>query len=1155
MGGDQLPGPRPELDAFQLAGTGIVVADPAGLILQANRAYCELVGRSEEELLGQPFVHAFPKAFQSLARRALKASLAPDALPMPSYWTLVRGDGRSIAVLLTARMTDSDRRLAVITVTDVTALIATEARLTAVLEEQRLILDHAQVGIVFSRSGRIMRANVACARMFGYDERDLIGRPARVLSPALAAEAQSVESSGPTHVEVSVTRRDGSSFWCEIDGQPFGSPNEPLQAIWTLRDVTARRRAQDKLARLMLDQRALLDNAAVGIAFTRDRVIQRCNRKFEELFGYAPGEVVGKSTIDFYPDEATFAALSAAAAPVLSSGKPFQTEVMTKRKDGSLLWCRLAGKAVDPQANSAGTIWIVDDITAARAAAESSNRLLRELETIFAAATVGIAYTRHRIIQRCSRNFEAMLGYEPGELAGRSTEVLFPDRESWECFSTQALPVIERGETYEGEVPHRRRDGTIILCRVAGRAIDVADLSQGLIWSVQDVTAERAAQEALVSARDELERRVVQRTHDLAQKNIELEVEVTERRQAEQALQEHGERLLYHRNQLMTLARRDRSDLAAALTDILSVACETLRLDRASYWRILADGQSMRCDRVHRAGGTADPAPTLDTITAGEHPEYFRAIVANEVIAAADAASEPATRSLAPVYFHPLGIVASLDVPVGLDGRAVGVVRCEVSRVRSWQPEEIDFASGIATMIALAIEASQRRDAQEKLLRLAHSDSLTGLPNRNLLTDRLRQALAFAARHRLRVALMFLDLDRFKTINDSLGHHIGDQILKEVANRLTRAVRAEDTVARLGGDEFVVLLQELHSATDAAIIATNLLRELTPPCFVDGHELHLSASAGITLYPDDGRDPDVLMKNADIAMYQVKDAGRNGFQFFAATMNQQADRRLEIERDLRLALRRDELVLYYQPQIDLARGEVRVVEALVRWRHPRHGLLLPEAFIGIAEDSGLAQPLAEWTLREACLQSGRWRSAGIAPAPVAVNLSARVFRERAFAASLADILRDTGLPPSLLELEITESAVMQHSDTTLATLGELSAMGIQLAVDDFGTGYSSLAYLKRFPIDKLKIDQSFVRDIPGDANDSAIVQAIISLGRTLDLRVVAEGVETEAQREFLVSHGCDDVQGYLYCRPCDGSEIERIFSVSTEVGARVGMAN
>src|SRR5262245_24109663 len=285
------------------------------------------------------------------------------------------------------------------------------------------------------------------------------------------------------------------------------------------------------------------------------------------------------------------------------------------------------------------------------------------------------------------------------------------------------------------------------------------------------------------------------------------------------------------------------------------------------------------------------------------------------------------------------------------------------------------------------------------------------------------------------------------------------------------------------------------------------------------------------------------MRNADVAMYHVKDSGRNGYEFFAATMNHQANRRLTIENDLRLAIRRGELVLHYQPQVDLVLRQVRAVEALVRWRHPTQGLLMPEEFIGIAEESGLAQALGEWTLREACAQSRRWHAAGIAPVPVAVNLSARAFRERSLAATLSAILRETGLEPRLLELEITESAVMQQSDTTLAMLSELSLMGIQLAVDDFGTGYSSLAYLKRFPIDKLKVDRSFVRDIPGDGDDAAITQGIISLSKSLGLRVVAEGVETDAQLRFLAAHGCDDAQGNLFCPPCDAAEIDRIFRV------------
>ena len=590
---------------------------------------------------------------------------------------------------------------------------------------------------------------------------------------------------------------------------------------------------------------------------------------------------------------------------MLARGEAFQSELELRRKDGSRFWARLAAKAVNPRATGDGTIWIVEDITESRRAAESLNRLLRELSTILDTATVGIAYSRNRMLLRCNRKLEEIFGYAPGELVGRSTALLYPSDDAFERFGAEAFPVIEAGGTYEAEVPHLRRDGTQIFCHVSGRAIDPADIAQGLIWIVQDVTAQHAAQGALVRARDQLEQHVAERTRDLADKNVELETEIAERRLAEELLRVRGERLLYHRNQLLALARRDRSDLESALKEMLATACTTLRLDRASYWRMLADGAAVRCEMVHRADGAVDPAPAADTLEAADHPAYFSAIVANEIVAAEDAASHPATRSLGPVYLRPLGIAATLDAPVWLDGRVVGMVCGEVTRgTRAWQPEEIDFASGIATMIALALEASQRRGAEAQLMRLAHYDGLTGLPNRNLLADRLRQALVFASRHRTRVALMFLDLDRFKNINDSLGHYVGDQILKEVAARLTRSLRAGDTVARLGGDEFVVVLQEVRDPADAATVAQNLLRELGPPYLVEGRELHLSASAGITLYPDDGQDADVLMKNADVAMYHVKDGGRNGFQFFAETMNHAANRRLAIENDLRLAIRR-----------------------------------------------------------------------------------------------------------------------------------------------------------------------------------------------------------------------------------------------------------
>jgi diguanylate cyclase (GGDEF)-like protein/PAS domain S-box-containing protein len=1148
MGGDHPAAARPTVDAFELAGTGMVVVDATGIVLRANRAYCELTGRSESELIGQAFVHTFPKPAQSIARRTLRAALAPDALPMPSYWTLVRPDGRSVAVLLTVRAAGADGALAVVTITDVTAIAATEARLTAVLEEQRLILDHAQVGILFIRNARIMRVNAACARMFDYAERDLTGQPAATVLPDPQPgdeHAQAWPFPAATTAlqgERLLRRRDGTAFWCEVDVQPFGVPGQPQQAICTLRDVTARRRAQDDLARVLIDQKALLDNASVGIVFTRDRIVQRCNRRAEELFGCLPGELIGQPGSIFYPDEASYSALGRGAGPVLARGEAYRSELELSRRNGERFWARMHAKAVDPHATAEGTIWIVEDISESKQAAESLRRALAELSAIFNTAAVAIAYTRERVIHRCNRRFEELLGFGPGELDGRSTRIVFPDDAGYERFDAEASPVLRHGATYEAEHPHRRRDGSIIVCRLSGRALVAADPAQGLIWIVHDVTAERAAQGAIERARDELEQRIAERTRDLAAKNLELESEVAERKLAEEALRLRSERLLYHRNQLLGLARRDRADFGESIADILSVACTTLRVDRASFWRMLPDAVGLRCEAAYRVDGGADAAPVPATIDPLEHPEYFRAISANEIVAAEDTASHPATRTLEPVYLRPLGIVSTLDVPVWLAGRVVGMACLESTRARrEWRPEEIDFASGVATVVALAIEASQRRDAEDRLLRLAHYDSLTGLPNRNLLADRLRQALAFAGRHRERVALMFLDLDRFKNINDSLGHHVGDQVLKDVAARLTRTLRSGDTVARLGGDEFVVVLQEVRDPSDAATVAQNLLHELAPPCFVDGRELHLSASIGITLFPDDGRDADALMKNADSAMYHVKDAGRNGYQFFAATMNQQANRRLTIENELRRAMRHNELVLYYQPQVDLARGDARAVEALLRWRHPERGLVMPGGFIGIAEDGGLAHVLGEWTLRAACAQSRRWQAAGFAPVPVAVNLSARAFRVRTLAETLRSILAETGLEPRLLELEITETAVMQPSKQTLEMLSELSAMGVQLAVDDFGTGYSSLSYLKRFPIDKLKIDRSFVRDLPGNADAIAITQATISLAKSMGLRVVAEGVETPGQLEFLRANGCHDVQGHLLCPPLDAGETARIF--------------
>ena len=424
--------------------------------------------------------------------------------------------------------------------------------------------------------------------------------------------------------------------------------------------------------------------------------------------------------------------------------------------------------------------------------------------------------------------------------------------------------------------------------------------------------------------------------------------------------------------------------------------------------------------------------------------------------------------------------------------------------------------------------------AQAMALQMAHSaqhDFLTGLPNRMLLNDRVNHAIALAPRHRKKVAVLFLDLDGFKHINDSLGHPTGDKLLQSIAKRLVECVRNSDTVSRQGGDEFVVLLSEVEQAEDAAITSRRMLQAVAEAHSIDQHDLHVTTSIGVSVYPDDGLDAETLIKNADTAMYQAKENGRQSYQFFKPAMNVRAVERQSIEESLRRALERQEFALHYQPKINLKTGEITGAEALIRWAHPTRGLLSPGQFIPVAEDCGLILPIGNWVLREACLQARVWKNAGLPAMTMAVNISAMQFRDENFLQGVFAILKETGLDPKFLELELTESVLMKHAETAQSILTTLRASGVQLAVDDFGTGYSSLSYLRKFPVDALKIDQSFVRQITTTPEETTIVTAVISMARSLKLRVVAEGVETPEELAFLQAHDCDEAQGYYFSRP------------------------
>jgi diguanylate cyclase (GGDEF)-like protein/PAS domain S-box-containing protein len=433
--------------------------------------------------------------------------------------------------------------------------------------------------------------------------------------------------------------------------------------------------------------------------------------------------------------------------------------------------------------------------------------------------------------------------------------------------------------------------------------------------------------------------------------------------------------------------------------------------------------------------------------------------------------------------------------------------------------------------------------ARAMTLQMTHSaqhDFLTGLPNRMLLNDRIGQAIVMATRNMKKVAVLFLDLDGFKHINDSLGHPIGDELLQSIAKRLINCVRGSDSVSRQGGDEFVVLLTEVAHAEDAAITARRILQAVAGAHCISQHDLHVTTSIGVSVYPDDGLDAETLIKNADTAMYQAKENGRQSYQFFKPGMNVRAVERQSIEEGLRRALERQEFVVHYQPKINLRTGEITGAEALIRWIHPNRGLIPPAQFIPVAEDCGLILPIGKWVLREACKQARSWMDAGFPLATMAVNISAMEFRSENFLESVFEILKETDLDPRSLELELTESVLMKRVESSASILQTLRARGVHLAVDDFGTGYSSLSYLRKFPIDALKIDQSFVHQIATTSDDRTIVTAVISMGQSLKLRVVAEGVETREQLDFLQAQQCEEAQGYYFSRPVLPQQFEKL---------------
>ncbi len=469
-------------------------------------------------------------------------------------------------------------------------------------------------------------------------------------------------------------------------------------------------------------------------------------------------------------------------------------------------------------------------------------------------------------------------------------------------------------------------------------------------------------------------------------------------------------------------------------------------------------------------------------------------------------------------------------------------------------------------LICVAQDITERKRAEEQITRMAYYDSLTNLPNRKLFQDRLNLAILHSGRHERLLALLFLDLDDFKRINDIFGHAVGDHLLKEVAERLQQSVRKSDslsrylveddsnfTVARFGGDEFAIILPEIVNTEDAAKVAGRILDTMAKPFYLDNHEVFVGASIGITICPFDGTDSDTMLKNADSAMYHAKSQMKNNYQFYKQSMNETALQKLSLENSLRRALERNEFLLYYQPQINLMTGQIVGMEALIRWEHPENGMIPPAEFIPLAEETGLILPIGRWVLQTACLQNKAWQAAGLLPVSISVNLSGRQFKQQSIMEDITSALQNSGLDPKYLILEITESILMQNTDTVAAMLRELNEKGLRTSMDDFGTGYSSLNYLRRLPLFSIKIDRSFVKDIDTNPDDATIAKAIIAMAHSLKLRVIAEGVETKEQMRFLQELGCDEMQGNLFSRPIPAEDALRFLQFHLQTGrCRVG---
>lgn len=1088
-------------EIFEQAAVGITRVDLDGVLIDCNQKFCDLLGFTREELLGKPMkeiTHPDDYGFGAQYRAQL---VRGDGGSRTGEKRFIRKDGSPLWVrrtMSTACDAAGNPQYVISMVEDITDKKELE-------QHHKETFDQAAVGIVHtSAEGRYLRVNRKFCEMLGYSEAELLGRKASDFSRPGDRENEAGNRQrmwegqlGNFAEEKQYVRKDGSIVWTNRTvSLARDASGKPLFFIRVIEDITARKEAD-------LRYRATFDSAPIGIMHTAvdSYRILHVNPKLCAMLGYTENELLNMSSTDIVHPDYRFTDGAKYQKPMLKGeASSYASERKFLRKDGSAFWVnRTVSLARDASGTPLYYIRIIEDITERKQADEMIARERALLRTIIDAIPDHIyAKDKTGTFMLANKGWLKARGAQDEDIAGKTVNDFFRPKLA-AALAGQDREIIKTG------IPLRDHEHKLMIQRKDGEPDE-------LRWGSTLKVPLRTATGEIIGT-------------------VGISRDITEEKEAA------ARRTMSH---AVTQVLAESVTVAEAMPRIIRTMCEAMGWAYGARWALDETVQRLtRAEYWCAFEPEFDPADRELWLTAGNTGSgrlLRRAWTDKTATWLANLLDDKPFRRRASVV--KFGWCSAYAFPIQIGGEVVGIMEFFGSDSRKPDEALVQTTVSIGSQIGQFI---QRKQAEDKLSFLARFDTVTNLPNRYLFTDRLGQMLAQAQRNDWSTGVLFVDLDRFKAVNDTYGHAAGDQLLRQAAARMQSCVRNSDTVGRLSGDEFAIMLSNLARTEDAGMIAQKIVEALAAPFDIDGKQAHISASIGIALYPSDGQEPDALLKNADTAMYRAKSQGRNGYQFYLPQMNERLMQRQQLEAQLRGALERNEFLLHYQPKVDLISGTITGFEALLRWQNG-DTLVPPAEFIAILEETGLIVPVGDWILNTVCAQLKRWEQEGVPLRPVAVNLSARQFQVKNLIDVVGQALRNNNLKPALLKLELTESLLMSDAQESVETLHQLKHLGVQLAVDDFGTGYSSLAYLKRFPLNELKIDREFIRDAISDPDDAAIVVTIINLAHSLKLRVVAEGVESEGQLNFLRLHGCEEIQGYYFSHPLPADACARMLA-------------